>query len=448
MAGADVRRFSTDRRGTSLNFALGVAHGALLTLADTLLFPTIVLTMFVAQLTGDPVKIALVPVLGTSVWLLPQVLVSSVPWKSRVLPWATGAAIVQTAAIALLAYVGYRANMNNGERLRSFFLCYAAYNFAAGLASAPTRELLAKSIPRDRRAIFFAQRSLWGSVLALVAGVVVHSLFGSRGPAFPRNFTSLFATAAGALAAATFFQMRLREPSRLAAGSVSSHPTGLRNSPQVIADHNFRRLMFFRILLAGSMISDPFLIVYARRQLNLPPSYLGTYLAAAVVARLLSAPVWAWLETRGGHRAVLQGAALARLIGPLVALVLPYLGKNTLYRDHFHDDRPLFYVYAVVFVALGASLSGQIRANHGYLTDIAPEELRTAYVGLANAIMAVAALSPLVGAKLVERSSYETLFVAASLIGLATVFVSGILTDTHTRTRPVARAWRLRGARS
>jgi anti-sigma factor RsiW len=54
----------------------------------------------------------------------------------------------------------------------------------------------------------------------------------------------------------------------------------------------------------------------------------------------------------------------------------------------------------------------------------------------------------LAGARLVERYSYETLFATATLIGLAAVFVSGVLTDTHTRTRPVAHAWRLRGARS
>jgi hypothetical protein len=438
-----------DRRGASLNFVFGVAHGALLTLAESLLFPTIVLTVFVAQLTADPIKIALVPVIGTTVWLLPQILLGSRQWRTgRVLPWATGAAIVQTAAIVLLAYVGYRADMNADERLRSFFLCYAVNNLAAGLAAIPTRELLTKSIPRDRRGIFFAQRSLWGTVLALVAGVVVRSLFGPSGPAFPRNFTSLFAAAAGALAAATFFQMRLREPSRLVASSSLTPAAGLRNAPQVIINANFRRLMIFRIVLAASALSDPFLIIYAQRELKLPLSYLGTYLIAAVAARFLSVPLWAWLETRGGHRAVLQGTALARLLAPLVALVLPYVAGTTVYRDHFDDNRPLFLAFAVVFVALGAALGGQIRANYGYLMDIAPDELRPAYTSLANAIMAVASLSPLIGAKLIERYSYETLFTTAALVGLAAIFVSGILTDTHIRTRPVAQAWRLRGARS
>jgi MFS family permease len=206
--------------------------------------------------------------------------------------------------------------------------------------------------------------------------------------------------------------------------------------------------MTFRAVLTASTLADPFLIVYARRELNLPMFYLGTYLVAAVAARILSSPFWSWLETRGGHRAVLQASALARLIAPLIALVVPYVADTPLYRNHFDDNRPLFYAFALVFTALGAALGGQIRANFGYLMDIAPAELRPAYTSLANAIMAIAALAPLVGAKLIERYSYETLFTTASLVGLAAIFVSGILTDTHTRIRPVAQTWRLRGVRS
>src|SRR5262249_54284501 len=157
-----------------------------------------------------------------------------------------------------------------------------------------------------------------------------------------------------------------------------------------------------------------FLVVYARRELGLPLSFLGTYLIALIAARFLFGPLWAWLETRGGYRAVLQGTALARLLAPLVALVLPYVADTALYRDHFDDNRPLAYAFAIVSIALGAALGGQIRANYGYLMDIAPEELRPAYASLANAIMAVAALSPLIGAKLIERYSYETLFTTAS----------------------------------
>jgi hypothetical protein len=448
VAGADVRRFSIDRRGVAFSFVFGVAHGGLLTLAETLLYPTIVLTLFVAQLTDDPVPIALVPVFGTTLWLLPQLVLGVIQQRSRhQLPWAAGAATVQTAAIALLAYVGYRADMDNEQRLRSFFLCYGVYNIAAGLAAVPSRSLAVKVIPPDRRGLFFAQRGLWGAVLAIAAGLVARGLLGPEGPSFPRNFTSLFAAAAAALAAATFFQMRMREPARLAGGPPIAVATGFRQAARVARDPNFRRYAVFRLFLIASTLADPFLIVYARSELGLATTFIGALLIAATAARFLSTPLWAWLEQRGGNRAVLQTAALARLAAPLIALILPYLADTSLYHDHFNNNRPIMYTFAAVFVAIGASLAGQIRANFGYLVDIAPDDAQPSYTWLANAVMAVAALAPLAGAMVIDRYNYETLFTTASLVGLAAVFVSGVLTDTHTRTRPVAQTWRLRGAR-
>lgn len=438
-----------DQRGGTFSFVAGVAHGALLMLAETLLFPTIILTLFVAQLTTDPMRIALVPVIGTSVWLLPQIFLSGLMLKSRrQLPWATGAALIQTAAIVLLAYVGYRADMNDDQRLRSFFLCYVVFSLAGGLASVASRELVSRATPRDRRHVILVLRALGGTVLAVVAGFSMRGLFGPDGPAFPRNFTSLFAMAAAALAAATFFQLRLREPSRLHSLTHPASSLNLRQVPGVLADPNFRRWMLFRVVLIASTLADPFIFVYARRELFIPLSFMGIYLIAVVAGRFASAPIWRWLERRGGHRAVLQGAALTRLSIPLIALLLPYLADTTLYEDRFDGNRPLHYAFAVAFVALGAALGGQIRANFGYLMDISPSDLRPAYAAVSNAILAVAALAPLAGAKLIERYSFDTLLAIAVVVGLAAVFTSGILTNTHTRARPVAQAWRLRGARS
>jgi MFS family permease len=448
VAGADVRRFSVDRRGTALSFVLGAAHGALLTLADTLLFPTLVLSLFVAQLTNDPVRIALVPVIGTTAWLLPPVLLGPLLERSRrQSPWAVGAAVVQTAAIVLLAYVGYRSDLSDQQRLRSFYICYLAFSLASGLASVPSRALITRAIAADRRRQYVRQRNLWGAVLAIGAGIVVRSELGKDGPDFPRNFAYLFVAAAAALTAGAFFQMRMRETSRVAPAPPPPRD-GARAALRAAADASLRRYLLFRALLALSTLADPFFVVYAQRELNVPMGYVGTYLIGLTVACYLSGALWSWIARRGGHRAVLQTAALIRLAAPLIALILPYVADSRLYQDRFDDNRPIFYAFGFVFVAFGAVLGGQALGNFGYLGDIAPPTARASFSRLTNAVMAVASLAPIAGAKVVDRYGYDTLFVSAAAIGLAAIFASGILTEAHTRTRPVAQAWRLRGARS
>ncbi|MGH2562798.1 MAG: MFS transporter [Thermomicrobiales bacterium] len=450
MAGADIRRYSSDRRGMALNFFLGVGNGSLLILADTLIHPTLVLALFVAALTDDALLIGLVPAVASGVWFLPQLFSAAiVQGRRRQLPWAAGASIVRTAAIVLLALVGYRADsMTDSELLRSFFICYVAYNLAAGFANVPSTELAAKAIAAEKRGLFFSQRNLWGGILGFGGGFVIREVLGSGGPEFPRNFTFLFIAAALALAAGTFLQAVMREPVRLAAHRTGSVTRALRDGPRVLTDGNYRRYILFRVLLSLSAIADPFFIVYAQRELDAPASFVGLYVAAMTGSRIVSNVFWGALCNRHGNRAVLQFAALARLVVPVIALMLPYVTRTDLYQDRVSNERIALYAFGVVFIAYGAALSGQILSNLGYILDIAPDELRPTYIGLANTILGLVSFIPIVGGSIVDRYGYEEVFLAATFLSLGAVFLSGALTDTHARTRPTMAAWGLRRARS
>lgn len=450
MAGADIRRYSNDRRGRALNFFLGIASGALFGLADTLLFPSLILALFVAQLTHSYLLLGLIPAIGAGVWFLPQLLAAGlVQGRQRKLPWATAASIIRFAAIALLAYVGLRAgSLNNAGLLRSFFICYVAYSLAAGFAAVPAGEAVAKAIAHEQRPLFLRQRVLWGAILGLAGGFVVHQVLGARGLTFPRPFALIFFAAAVALAAGTFFQARLREPQRVAGMRHGTLLDLLRDGPKVLGDSNFRRFLCFRVLFSLSAIADPFLIVFALRRLHLPLAFAGTYLIAVVLARLASGAIWQPLAARYGTKSVLQVAALIRLPMPLIALLLPYLIDTSLYARHVHNGNVPFYAFGLIYVAYGVALGGQVVGNHAYLMDIAPTERRVAYVGLANLVLAAVSFAPLVGAVILDRYGFDDLFVAAIVLGLAAVFVSGALTDTNFATRPTTEAWRLRRARS
>ncbi len=447
MAGADIRRFSVDRRGQALNVLLGVVSGALLVLADTLLHPIIVLPLFVSELTDTYALIGLVPAIAAGAWFLPQVLASVVVRGRRRLPWATGASVVRTAAVILLAYVGYRADgLTDAQLLRSFFICYLAYILAAGFAAAPANDVLVKAIAGERRGRFFAQRVLWAGLLAVAAGVVVRAVLGG-GPAFPRNYTLLFVAAAAALTAATFFQAQIREPIRLGSG-VGGRGRGWRRADLFLADANLRRFLLFRVVLSLAAIADPFYVVYARRELEASGRLIGLYLLALVLAQLLLGPLWRELGRRQGSKAVLQVSALVRLLVPLVALILPYIADTALYQDRVNDDRMLSYGFAAVFVAYGAALAGQVQGNFAHLLAVAPGESRRGYTALANILLAPIAFVTVLGGAVIERYGFDRVFLVATLASLVAVFASGALTDTHVRSRPAAEAWRLRRAQS
>jgi hypothetical protein len=449
VAGADIRRFSADRHGMGLNYVLGIGSGALLVLADTLIFPTIVLALFVSHLTDSPLAIGLVPAIGAGVWFLPQFGASLIlRGRRRHLPWATGASAVRAAAIALLAYVGYRADSMGDERLlRSFFICYIAYSLAAGFASVPSGSVIAKAIGTDRRRVFFSQRNLWGGAFALGAGLVIRQVLGPDGSDFPRNYTYLFIAAAIALVAATFLQATMQEPARVANPPGQSTRHAIRDASAVLTDSNYRRFLLFRVLFSLSAIADPFLIVYAFREFDASGSMVGVYVALVVLSRFVANLFWQPLSERRGNRVVLQYTSVIRLLAPLIALMVPYVTKTTLYQDRVTNDNAAIYAFGAVFVAYGVALSGQIVSNFGYVLDIVPAPRRPAAIGLANLILAAVSFIPVAGGSIVKRYGFEEVFLAAAFLGLAAVFAGGALTETSTRTRSAATAWRLRRAR-
>ena len=442
MPGAEIRRFSDDRRGLAMNGVMSVAGGALSALAETLLLPIIVLAFFVGQLTTSWVPIGFVPAIGIGLWAvgrLPAALFLG--GQRRQQPWVAGASIVKAVATGLLSLTCFRIGPaavadTSGPLLRSFFICWVAYSLAGGFASVPQSSLLAKSVPDARRATYYRQRGFWGGVAGLLAGLFVAQILRDGGPAFPRNFGLIFLAATICQLAAVFFQMTLQEPSRVAVSPTPGPLEVLRGVPAAFTDPHFRRYLAYRVLVGAAAIIDPFLVIFALARLGIDQAAIGGYVVAYVVGRMLAVPLWAGIERTYGDKPILQLSALLRLVPPMLALVLPYLLDYQELEQRLAAGNQLPIVFGVAFLILGAVTSGQGRANFAYLSEIANPRLHGVYAGIANAVLAVVAFAPVLGGMLIERSGYEVLFLVGAAIALLAVFASGALTDAFVR--PVA----------
>lgn len=434
----------------ALNFFLGVGNGALQILADTLIHPTLVLVLFAAQLTNSYPVIGLVPAMSAGLWWLPQLVGQAiVQGRRRQMPWAVAASLIRAAAIGLIGYIGYQSkNYDSDQLLRSFLICYAAYNIAGGFAALPLNELIAKGITAERRPMFIQQRNLWGVIFGVVAGFVLREVLGPSGPDFPKNFGLIFLAAAIALITSTFLQARMSEPIRVVSGRHVPIFRQFIAGPKVFGDLNYRRFLLFRLVLGASLLADPFFILYAQRELNAPAEAVGAYIIALTGARFFANYLWRAVQARKGNRAVLQYAALVRLAAPAIALLVPRAVETSLYTDHVSDTRIPYIIFGAVFVAIGIALSGSIMSSFGYIMEIAPQDARPAYIGMANALLGITAFLMVLGGSLLDRRGYETLFATASVIGLVAVFVGGILTQTHARAQPTTESWGLRRART
>jgi len=448
-AGALVTPLGSAGRLRLWNAPFALISGVLLALAEALLHPTILLVFFVSQLTDSLRTIGLVVTVGLLGWYLPQLIV---PWLSqssaRQMPWALSASLVRAAAAIFLAYSGYRTDVTDDDRLRSFFICYIVYSVAAGFAQSPVNELIARSIPAESRARIFQQRALWAGIFAVGAGVLARQTISTDGPGFPRNFALIFIAAAAAASGAALFVGRIREPRTLQRTGPARFTPRATDFMRVLSDGAFRRFILFGVFAGISTAADAFYVIYARREFDIPPSWIGAFLGLFAATALLSTPLWAGIVRLSGARGALQTAMALRVVSPLTMVGLPYALDSDLYRDNVSNERIIFYILAVPIAIFGLTARGLAIGNFRYVMDLSVGERRSAYQMLALTPMLVAAAAPIAGAEIADRWGFDRLFLVALFAGFVSVLFTGLLAGTGRRVRASSAAWRLKEARS
>ena len=440
MPGSELRHDSSDRRGMALNSILGVAAESVSAAAEVMLLPSLILAFFVAELTPSYATIGLVPAIAIGFWTLgrlPAHLLART--RRRQQPWAFASVVVRAAAVGILAIVTSRtgpAVLTESARplILTVFLCLIAYSLAGGFGSLASSALLRSSIPSETWGAFVRRRSAWSALLSVLAAIVVARLLGTNGIAFPGGYGRLFLVATLCLVTVAAVTAAMREP--WSAATILSAPNPPRRAwRQLLEDTRFRRFLLFRVLLSSTAAIDPFLFLYAVTRLGAPITKIGDYVVLGVLGWILSAPVWFWVERRSGARALLQSAAVVRLIAPAIALATPPLAAIGPIRERLPDATTLTTAYGAVFFVVGAALAAQSRGNYDYLAALAPHQVFPAYTGLTNIVLAIVAFSPVLGGVLIERYGYEALFGVAAAVGLAAVFAGGWLAETPSRAR-------------
>jgi MFS family permease len=88
--------------------------------------------------------------------------------------------------------------------------------------------------------------------------------------------------------------------------------------------------------------------------------------------------------------------------------------------------------FPVVFFLLGTLSSGSVIGNTNYLLEIAPLVDIPLYVAAMNTFMAGGAAFSLVAGKLIGTVGFQSVFVAAALVGAAAFAASGRLDEPRS----------------
>jgi MFS family permease len=392
-------------------------------IAITFVGSTTVLPTFVTRLGGSAFMVGLIATCQTAGWLLPQLLGAGLTaGKARILPNILIPIYVgRPALLVVAAIIAIFGTSAPWLLLLSLYLAILVFYGTDGIASVPWFELVAKTVPPDRRGRLFGTAQIAGGLGGMGVGALVAVILGSPVLGFPNSYMLLFLIS-GFLFLLNYIPFWLvREPvSDTVAAKESARPTvrefGASLLRIVRSDRTFVQLLASRLLMGTGMAAFPFYILFMDEQLSVSAERLGLFTSAQVLGGLIGGLAIGWIADHRGPRTVIRLSAIICAGIPLIALLMLPL--------HSVLAKGFVLAGAVLFVILGGVNSTNVIGFMNYLMEIAPLEQRTLYVGLFSTLAGIILVVPPLLGLLLQAASFQAVFLLAMLASIGSFLVS------------------------
>jgi MFS family permease len=385
------------------NFAVNLLDGAAFWFGLSFISSSTIVPLFVSKLTASPLLIGLVAVIGSGSWYLPQLFTANFTERMpRKKPIAINLGFfLERMPLWFIVLSAALATRSPALALFIFFASYAWHGLGAGMIAPAWQELIARCFPVNRRGRFFGTTLFIGAGTA--AGGAALSTWLLKTFPFSQNFVLTFTVAAVGITLSWVFLALVREPEQPVEGTAKSNRQFLAELPSIVRrDHNFRRFLVARVLLAFGGLGTGFITVSAIYRWQIADSVVGIYTAVSLIGQTGGTLVFGFLADRFGHKLSLEIGALTSALAFLLALLAPAPG----------------WVFAVFFL-LGISISALLVSGIMVNLEFCEPQRRPTYVGIANTSIGIASiLAPLLGAWLASVS-YGWLFGVGTVANLA-----------------------------
>ena len=414
------------------NFSLGICNGGFFIFAEALMSIDTVLTWFVQQLGGSNFLIGLVGPLRDAGWFLPQLFISH-PLQRQPLkqPLYRRAAVVRLLAWLVWTLAVFALAGNPSALLLVFFMAYTVNSLASGFAGLPFMEIVAKTIPPDRRGSYFGARMFVGGLLSLLAGVLAGVMLAESNPLpFPLNVGVLFAVSFFSAALGLTAFALVKEPRSAVRDDGSTLVAHLQRALHLPrTNRNLRYMLLARIVILLSYVAAPFFAIYSIDVLGAPPAIIGVYVVVRTLMSLAINPVWSLLSDRRGNKLVMQLATACGVLMLAWAVLAPPVAQA---QGLSPDILALLFV--PVFALMGIYETGVGIGAVNLTLEVAPANDRAIYIGLTNTVLGVAYISTAISGLIGDLVGYEGVFGLGLILLLVASWALGRLRDPRDLT--------------
>ncbi|MGE5578659.1 MAG: MFS transporter [Bacillota bacterium] len=407
------------------NTKVFIGDGTFFNLGQAFLEGNSMLPTFVSTLTSSPFLIGVVSSLRAFGYLMPQIFVAGyidrLKYKK---PFMMKAGYVMRISALVMAASALLAVKNRGLALAIFYLSLIGVAFGDGFGGPPWMEIVAVTIPANRRSGLFGTMQACGGVAAFSAGFVIQWLLGNAVP-YPYNYALTLFLGALFLSCSLLCMVFIKDPGGNTPSKVTGMSEYLRRLPSAWSSNAlFRHVIYTRLLMGAMYLALPFFAIHAQKGLGFAPSMVGLFVSAQMVGGVGGGPLWGYLGDRHGPRWIVRLVTVLFMMTGVLAL----FARLTFFAGLTALAFPL---YLVLYGCLGAGFGGTWIGYTNYILDIAPESQRATLVGLFNTISAPLTLLTMVGGWLLQATNYTVLFIVEAAIVLISVTLAWRLPDSR-----------------
>lgn len=310
--------------------------------------------------------------------LLPQLAVAAL---LRLMPrrkyaWSAGALLSGTSLTVLLLFLGDTPNWSG------VMVCLLGYSLGRGICSVAAKDVLGKSVSKQRRGQLMGWASSLAGIATLVLGGIL--LLGVANRATSAYW--LIGTAAALWFCSSFLFLWIKEPRGSTNGGKNGLKLAMQNLNYLRTDKQFRRFVLIRSGLTAVAMAPPFYILILNRQSD-SLELLAQLLLATGLAAFISSPIWGRLADLSSRRVMMIAGTGAAGMNMLFLTITPLLSPVA---SNFFGS--------LCFLGLAIAHGGVRLGRKTWLVDYGNQETRAAFTAVANSVIGlVLLLAGLVG---------------------------------------------------
>jgi MFS family permease len=371
------------------NFLKTLISTFLTKLGDALVNPKITLPWLLQSL-GAPMWMLgwLVPI-RESGSMLPQLAIASIVRRMEIRKWMwVLGSILQAGCIALIALVAF--TLDGASAGWSILLLLVVFSLSRGLSSVASKDVLGKTIPKQRRGILNGWAESGAGLitlgvallLTLGTGAGIGIGTGNQDSDDTMLYALGFAGAALLWLVAALVYASINEFPGETDGGKNGLLEAFARLSLLKTDHTFRHFLITRSLMLCSALSAPFVVVLAQQKIDAAVSLLALFMAASGLASLVSGRFWGRFADVSSRRVMIRAGAVSALVG-LSIVTVTVLSPQWMTQIWL---LPLFY-----FV-LSIAHQGVRLGRKTYVVNMAEGNKRTDYVSVGNTLIGVVLL--------------------------------------------------------